>query len=67
MWSGSVGDGVETGLTGAGDKVLGAALREMQDTVDLADVYFSERLDDADFDTYAAAAKAASMPAVWSE
>ncbi len=33
---------------------------EMQDTVDLADVYFSERLGDTDFDAYAAAAKAAN-------
>jgi hypothetical protein len=33
---------------------------EMQDTVDLADVYFSERLGDADFDAPAAAAKAAN-------
>jgi hypothetical protein len=33
---------------------------EMQDTVDLADVYISERLDDDDFDVPAAAAKAAN-------
>jgi|GEM_PF-2015831 len=33
---------------------------EMQDTVDLADVYFSERLDDSDFDSYASLAKSAN-------